>query len=112
MGVDLRLHPMKYHTMDWWLGTESFSLDRDYELQFQVKRCASKLIPSTKRVQLYKDHGVSNTTEDAYGELLRYAEAGELAKCSLSKNASPWNRAAWEFIRNLPPETPVILWWH
>ncbi len=52
--------------------------------------------------------------KDCYGADIRWVEAGALAKLHDNANVTnnPTNRAAWAFLRELPPDTMIALYWH
>ncbi len=121
MGTDLTLATRRYATLDYWLAHNRISLDRDYHLFEQIENIGRNtgaqqvckphpLIPSV-RVDWYKDGGVEEITEDAYGAPLTYLTAGELVLVN-TQEASEWNQAVFAFFRALPPEIQVLLYWH
>jgi len=111
MGIDLTLHPIKFaHLKDWWLLTESLSMDRDYALYDQIKNLGSiRANIEGRRIQRYEDDGLKEIIEDAYGSPLHYVLAGQLATILPE---SDWNKAIVAFLKALPPSTPVLLYWH
>lgn len=122
MGLDCTLFPNNWDlgflklTGD-MLATTTLDLDRDYRL--------FEKLPGYTRdghdggpapvvdfsVGVYRDDGLKRTREDAYGDPLRQVTAGELAKVDTSET-SAWNQAAFAFVRALPPETIVVVYWH
>lgn len=125
MGMDLALSPFTHHPSQWkWhLETARLPLDRDYRLFTQVSKkvmgteedveqiCKPKPLPPNVKFDAYEDEGIKTRKTDPYGEKLTYVLAEELAKLDLT-GVSPWNRAVFAMMKQLPPDTPVILWWH
>lgn len=114
MGLDLTLLPHKHHHVS---GTpflcESLRLDRDYAL-FDLILTAPRHFPGGP-VEIHSDAGWEKRTTDPYGDPIYYVKAGDLA-VALSDIAalstSPWNAAVIAFVRALPADVPVYLWWH
>jgi len=121
MGLDLILVPIRYDRINWWLATNRLDTDRDYNLYEQIaehgrttpiKRLpAPRPLPEKTHFEWYEDEGLKIRKDDPYGSPLTMLTAGELAQADTSQS-SAWNKAVWEMIRNLPPDTPIVLWWH
>jgi len=123
MGLDLTLVPIRHHEgMDWWLGHERLGLDRDGLGHMILNRnedgqklaapLKPKRLPRKVHFDWYGDEGIERTTTDSYGDPLFYVKAGDLAKAAGHWKGSPWNEAAMAFVKALPADTPIILWWH
>lgn len=111
MGLDLTLLPHKHHHVS---GTpflcESLRMDRDYDLFGRLRACPSREAGS---VEVHSDDGWRRTDGDPYGDPIRYALAGDLAAVlPADVEVSPWNAAVIAFVRALPADVPVYLWWH
>ncbi len=54
------------------------------------------------------------TTEDAFGQPLRWVFADALAELRLLEDVSTvaHNRAVWAYLGALPPDARVVLYWH
>jgi len=120
MGLDLTVAPIQFHTMDWWLANNRLSFDRNYALFSQIAPigrgdgklvCKPKPLPEGKRLDWYADEGCKQVTEDPYGTPLTYVPAAEFRKVK-PKGTNDWNKAILAFLKTLPPDTPVVLWWH
>jgi hypothetical protein len=121
MGLDLTLAPENYPS-SWWLTFDRIRVDRDYRLYSQIaglrgtagytQVCNPRPIPSNVKVQWYEDEGIKERKTDPYGSPLTYLTAGELLAVALPTNASPWNKGVWAFLKELPPDTRILLWWH
>ena len=113
MGLDLTLLPHKHHhTGGVPLLCESLRLDRDYGLFGKLRACPSR---EAGALEVRCDSGWRTTQTDPYGDPIRYALAGDLAAVLVdvsSADVSPWNFAALAFLRALPADVPVYLWWH
>ncbi len=60
------------------------------------------------------EHGYGNTTETPYGNPLKWARAGDLAKLATNQAVTndAKNRAVWAYLSALEPDTKVALYWH
>jgi len=113
MGLDLRVYIDKYcGTMnEYFLGTESLSFYRDYDLFDKIREFNSKLITEEKiKFSEYSDTGLFERSDDPYGGPLTFVKAGQFSKISYTKNS--WNNAVLQFLKLLPSETIVILYWY
>lgn len=54
------------------------------------------------------------TIKTPYGERLKYVQARHLAALAESEEvqSSPLNRAAWAYLKELPPDWRIALYWH
>jgi hypothetical protein len=123
MGLDLSVAPIKYASDDfkWWLSYTRLAFDRNYDLFGQITDCGRDTLPPILTPQplpdnikfdWYDDSGLKTITEDAYGSPLTFVRAGEFTKLQLPKQSGEWNRAMIMFLCQIPPKTPVVLWWH
>lgn len=121
MGLDLAVCPIRHYELDWWLTTERLSFDRDYDLFSYIANCGRGSnqcicnpfpLPERKRFEYYTDEGIKGMTKDDYGAPLTYVLAGEFRDIPLSFYFSIWNKAVLIFLKALPIEIPVVLWWH
>ena len=87
-------------------------LERDRSLMAEIQRLPSYPLPPNVRFMWYGDEGVSEIDKDAYGLPLRWVYARDLATVGQKRKLSPWNAAVLAMIRELPGETPVVLYWH
>ena len=123
MGVDLSCMPIQYGDLKdnkWWLGYTRLSFDRNYDLfanfdgftrTDKKSKIVGQLIPRDVKVQIYKDEGCEEVTEDAYGSKLTYCLAGDFKKIKIKRNGD-WNKAIIKFLQTIPKETPIVLYWH
>jgi hypothetical protein len=112
MGLDLTVYPLKHYRSA--SGTpflcDSLRLDRDGALFAAIERAPSFPVP---QVEVYEDDGLRVRGTNPYGDPVRYVLAGELARVIAdAAGLSPWNVAVVAFLRALPADLPVYLWWH
>lgn len=114
-----------FKSLDVLLAINTLSLDRDYGLFAQIDKdwmgshgkgiegvCSPKLMPPGIDFQMLdEEKGWATETENMYGELLKYVTAKELCRVDL-KEQTQWNKAVFAMVKALPPESPVVLWWH
>ena len=125
MGLDLTLIPIRYHKIEWWLATDTLSTQRDglghlINDGVHAKTLKTHPIPSKKDFRFYDDDGLKKRTTDPYGGKLRYVKAGKLAEFfedigEENPNVtefSEWNQGIMDFVKRIPSETPIVLWWH
>lgn len=117
MGLDLTLCP--YDWSDgfgdnvWWLTYTRIGLRggaRAFAEQLEASQLPVHLLPPGAQVEWYGDEGLKKTREDPYGEPLTFMRAGDLVKLEMPPSKR-W-AAAWAYLKALPPETPILLWWH
>lgn len=111
MGVDLTLVPERWGRMDPLLAEVRLPLDRDYDLQAQIRKCHAWELDAGQSVLWCEEDGLSDLTDDPYGDRLVYTLAGILASVEL-RGVSTWNAAIMDFMRQIPAKTRVVLWWH
>lgn len=117
MGVDLCLIPVDSDLGDWSMGHSLLEVERRSELWNVVEALAKHDLPT--KFQCFKarnadgDPCYGTLTDDCYGNLVKCATAGDLAAIQhQSTTDHPRNRAIWAFLRELPPETKIALYWH
>jgi hypothetical protein len=111
MGVDLKVCPIQYDGIDWWLLNNGLETDRDYDFQEAVNALSVAEVPARYRVTKYDDDGLKDVTETPYGDPIMFVRASEFRRLQYEP-VSEWNRAVLAFLRAAPPETPIVLWWH
>lgn len=78
-------------------------------------RLHNEAIPLKSPILLYNDdEGMTSEAEDCYGDPLTYMPANLL--CShlqyiIEENLKPWDRAVIAFVKALPSDMKVVLWW-
>jgi hypothetical protein len=121
MGLNLTLLPLQNPRELVEVSVSTYNrlrFDRDYSLFGQIininksKPIIKPLaIPPQLWVEIYEDEGLNRTRTNNYDNGLTFVYAYELKKLKLSKNVSAINRAIMAFVRKLPDDTPIILWW-
>lgn len=119
MGIDLTLLPYDCQHYDLFYSHTILSLDRDYDLFDEIKEIEaypqmelfshfmSKVPDGNKKGEYC--YGADNT--DAYGEQLQFVFARDLIKLD-NKNLSNKNTAVMAYLRMLPGDQRVALYWH
>jgi len=122
MGLDLKLIPVDCDSVKQAWGHTLLTLDRDRGLWEAIKRvpsmefrrdfnCYVADIPDGK---WGGESGYGNVTEDALGEPLSFVYADELGRVvdlEIMGEKSPHNVPAFAYIKALPKNTKVILYW-
>ena len=113
MGVDLRLIIVHDKNRRWWLANNTLGLDRDYTLQAYIKNAERpKPLPDSVTLTVYGDDGVYDAKEDPYGDSLTWIESKSFGAVPIVTEFSSWNSAVITFLKMLPRDTAVVLWWH
>ena len=125
MGLDLTVCLISYPNTWWWLGNNRLSFDRCYYLFEQIMNrgrqepedkieqvCQPKPLPPDVKFDWYGDEGIEEEKTDPYGDPLTFCYAHEFNEIKTDENIGPWNNAILIFLKSLPPNTPVVLWWH
>lgn len=70
-------------------------------------------VPEGAEVFTYEENGLHKRRNCPSGNTpLTYVTARQLKQLRIPRDASPWNKAIKAFVDTLPPNTPIILWWH
>ena len=110
MGIDLAVHPNRYYDHPRLSdGYNRLAFWRDSELFEQIQKLPSSLLEAERGFVYYDDEGLDDSKTDGYGQPLRYVEAGQFANIN---SDNTWNEAVLTFLRSLPPEMPIILYWY
>lgn len=107
MGLELTLYPETTHKSPLgFCGYDRLSFEREEHLVDQIKSINRQLLD---RPLLINDEGGRHIeSRDAYGLPLRQCSAGALAHVS---SGNDWNNAVLAFVRALPPQTAIVLYW-
>jgi hypothetical protein len=116
MGFDLQVLASNFRARDGeLLATASLRFDRDMRLLSQLDRdanpCLVHPLPDGLKVGHYNDDGLKFDNVDRYGNLLTYTTPTELGRLRIPTDFAPWNQAILAFLRNLPPDARVFLYW-
>jgi len=113
MGLDLDLHPVRWSELEnaGWLLHNRISLERNYHLFDAIKSLTSPqpAPDSCLPAFWYSDEGLRETYTDAYGDPLTYLLPKDFERL---ESEYPYNQAVIDFMRNLPPDMPIVLWWN
>lgn len=118
MGLDLRILPVYNIGADF--STDVISFDRDYPLFDKIARMSKKYgIEAQKWIHCYlstdgecDEPHYGKTAEDPYGDKLRYLTAKLLKVAIYDYRAdTPKNKAVLAFIRELPDDLEIYLYW-
>jgi hypothetical protein len=92
------------------LGYSRLALQhQDYDLFDAIRAEAT---PMSVGVRWYGDEGLELCDLDPYGDKLTCISAFRL-ECRLAGvELGPWDRAVLAFVKTLPRDARVILWWH
>lgn len=114
MGIDLRLIIVRDRHREWWLERNTLDLDRDYALHHRIKEAETpKQLPQNVTLSVYdEERGLCTTKDDSYGEPLTWIESKAFGSVPIVTEYSNWNRAVITFLKMLPRDIAVVLWWH
>ncbi len=113
MSLLLRLLPIEQNDEALTFSGNFFNCDKDYFLFEQLEQIPKSPVPpdfeSFFDNENGYDYGVINKTP--YGEELTYALIKDLLKCNPHAEAKT-NQAIWAYLKQLPPQTKIALYWH
>ncbi|MEK7195181.1 MAG: hypothetical protein AAB655_00630 [Patescibacteria group bacterium] len=133
MSLNLRLlvlrheTDLKHHVID---PVGDLYLDQDYSILSRISRPNGDAtqddpkMPRSDDVPVYPlpeqlqirvaQYNSPATRSDRYGKELTYTHAGELGRLPdpEPEETTKFNRAILAFVRALPPNLPVVLYWH
>ncbi len=124
MGVDLTLMPLECDH-EGVHGKPAFQFSHSM-LNIERRRELWPLIEKLARGRVSTDftgfmgegsdgeYGYGKVRDDAYGQPIQWAKAGDIAKLA-NHNAvtnDARNRAVWAYLSALDPDTKVALYWH
>jgi hypothetical protein len=115
MGVDLRLLPFDYDGGSSAYSHQILTYDGTYDFYDEINKLPQMPVPKSfhtfcSRDEAYEESRYGNTQETPYGERVKFVLAGDLVK--IESGNWPQARATRAFLRELPPETKVALFWH
>ena len=109
MSVNLTLAVDRYGFNGPILCYERHRLDwQDYEAFDRIK---AEAVPLTDGVQWYEDDGLKAWGEDPYGKPLTFMSAHSIARHLSAAPLRGFDAATLAYLKALPPETRVVLWW-
>jgi hypothetical protein len=118
MGVDLTLMPLTADHPGFPLAHSMLLVERRRTLWDAVEAVPSK--PAEAPVSCFRGddvngkEGYGTRTKDCYGDALRLCRAGDLAALADHDGvtSAPMNVAIWAFLKALPPDHRIALYWH
>lgn len=109
MGRELMLYIIKDEI---WSTDHEVKFERDEEFFSFL----NKHLITTSSPHLLDHIFHRNIFADAYGAQLRRAHAGPFSRLlggtTFNETMSDWNKAIVAYLRELPQETPLVLFWH
>jgi len=120
MGLDLRLLPAYTQNAD-WMSHDILGLDRDDDIlnavfEFEKKHGIEVKRGGFKSFLSREDGGETkygSTETTPYGDRIKSVLAIELSKVFESVEISGWkNKAIVAFVKELPDDLPIYLYWH
>ena len=88
-------------------------LDQDYEFFGYFEQVTYRPFPKYSGLVIWDDDGgLTSVKKDPMGNKLLYFLAGDFKGKRLPQRFSPMNRAAFAYLRALPEDFPVVLWWY
>ncbi|MBZ6078897.1 hypothetical protein [Microvirga puerhi] len=116
MGVDLKLLPLL--SPGTWAAHDGIGLERRDEFWPKIEALEQAEIPEPLRCY----HARTSDDAEGYGRLektpfgtrLTWTTAARLMTLASEHEVKDnWkNRAAWAYLAQMPPEHPIVLYWH
>lgn len=116
MGIDLQVLASHFRERRGeLLATASLRFDRDQRLlaQFSIdaEPCLVHPLPEGLKVGHYEDEGLKFDEVDRYGKPLTFTTSADLKNLHPPDDLAPWNVAVLAFLKALPPDTRLVLFW-
>lgn len=117
MGLDLRVLPFDGDFPQLCFSHTVLGVDRCAALFEQIDALPSWPVPEgfasfTGQADGIEDTCYGDTTETPFGQRTCYVFAGQLAAIPVPERAGYKTRATWAYLRELPPETKVAVYWY
>jgi hypothetical protein len=116
MGVDLTLLPLM--SPDFWCSHDVIEVERRRELWPEIEKLEQHHAPGPLRCFLARDKDgetcYGNVKKTPYGDRLMWTTPRRLLTLKDHEAVQDnWrNRAVWSYLASMPPEWPVVLYWH
>jgi hypothetical protein len=117
MGIDLTLLPFYSETAEF--SHTVLNLGRHYKLHEKINELnmldvSEEFTSYVSRDDQWEDTHYGLTLKDPYGNRVKYTTIKELLKVKdfVDKSDSYRNRAAWAYLKELPENIKVALFWH
>lgn len=116
MGIDLKVMASSFRELqDEMLPTATLRFERDSaifsKLAADAVPCLVRRLPSDLKVGCYDDEGLVFRQNDRYGRPLTSLTSAELATLEVPDGTCPWNIAVLAFLRGLPEDVRIVLYW-
>ena len=111
MGLSLTLLPERHSNAHWFLAYSRLPLmDMSWDFGRVISNASS---PLRQKIDIYGDDGIESVMDDCYGDPLTYIHADTMAKLLEEMPSEiPWDIAVLAFVKALPKDTRIVLWWH
>lgn len=111
MGIDLKIYPLEAaNRIDLWAQEyEHLMFHRDSDIFSQIG--GYELVKVAIEPTPIKYSCPDFLVKDAYGEPLTWILASEFSKIKLPHDISQKNKAIFEFLKTLPKQCMIILYW-
>lgn len=110
MGIDLAVHPNRYYDQpNFGDGFNRLAFRRKRELFDRIRTLSSRKLEAERDFVYYDDEGIESAKVDGYDDPLKYVEAQHFANIH---SDNQWNEAILTFLRSLPPQMPIVLYWY
>lgn len=116
MGVDLTLLPVLGNGH--WFSHQVIQLERRRDLWDQIAELRQQDVP--EKLSCYLARTAEGETcygdidQDCYGDALKWTTPAELLKLKdYHEVQDNWqNKAVWAWLAEVPPDWPIVLYWH
>ena len=119
MGIDLILLPVDHYDQNWGYAHSLLSVNRSSNLFDKIRKLPSFDVPKdfssyTSRDGKFEEPHYGNTIEDCYGDKVKFVEVKSLLKFKHHRDVrdSGKNSAIWAYLKELPENTKIALYWH
>jgi hypothetical protein len=114
MGIDLTFLPLEHESERLAYSHTLLPLERRYDLQDEVRALNPKSLGRVMSSYLSRNKDgeicYGDTNEDCYGEALTYLTVAELLQVNPT-TIQYKNKAIWAYLKELPLETKIVLYW-
>lgn len=116
MGIDLKVMASYFRELRGeMLPTATLRLEREPRLFGQLALdstpCLVHPLPDGLKVGSFDDSGLTFMDTDGRGNRLTFTTPGELIGIRVPPDLTAWNCAVLDFLRGLPPNSRVVLFW-
>lgn len=113
MSLFLRLLPIEDINESITNSGNFLNCEKDYHLFEQIDQLAASPVPRNFQTYFDKENGYvfGTVINDAFGEELNFVFVKDLLKCK-PNSKSQTNRAIWSYLKQLPSEGKIALYWN